>query len=131
MTMMVTVEDIFDIAMAREVYNEAGITGFWKGIIPTLIMVCNPSIQFMIYESSLKHLRAKRSSNKQGINNVTALEFSDNWLLAKTHKNIKASFFIGGLGKTGSNYVNIPLVGCQGEVTSSVLHDDAVFDMSC
>ncbi|KAJ6953197.1 hypothetical protein NC652_005024 [Populus alba x Populus x berolinensis] len=40
------------------VYIEAGITGFWKGIIPTLIMVCNPSIQFMIYESSSKHLRA-------------------------------------------------------------------------
>ncbi|XLU78189.1 hypothetical protein S245_001610 [Arachis hypogaea] len=34
-------------------------------------MVCNPSIQFMIYESSLKRLKA-RSAKKQG--GVTALE---------------------------------------------------------
>ncbi|THG12976.1 hypothetical protein TEA_026334 [Camellia sinensis var. sinensis] len=79
---------------AREVYNEAGITGFWKGIIPTLIMVCNPSIQFMIYESSLKHLRAKRSSNKQGINNVTALEV----------------FLLGALAKLGATMSTYPLL---------------------
>lgn len=36
--------------------------------------VCNPSIQFMIYESSLKYLRAKRTANKSGFKNVTALE---------------------------------------------------------
>ncbi|KAH7510813.1 hypothetical protein FEM48_ZijujUnG0085400 [Ziziphus jujuba var. spinosa] len=60
----------------REVFSEAGITGFWKGIIPTLIMVCNPSIQFMIYETSLKHLRAKRAANKWGSKRVTALEVS-------------------------------------------------------
>ncbi|KAG6468316.1 hypothetical protein ZIOFF_072992 [Zingiber officinale] len=58
----------------REVYNEAGIKGFWKGLIPTLIMVCNPSIQFMIYETSLKHLRKKRSGNGNGVKDVTALQ---------------------------------------------------------
>ena len=36
--------------------------------------VCNPSIQFMIYESSLKYLRAKRTANRSGFKNVTALE---------------------------------------------------------
>ncbi|KAK6137806.1 hypothetical protein DH2020_028447 [Rehmannia glutinosa] len=59
---------------ACEVYNESGIAGFWKGIIPTLIMVCNPSIQFMIYESLLKRLRTKRSAIKQGPTNIKAME---------------------------------------------------------
>ncbi|KAK4782184.1 hypothetical protein SAY86_016286 [Trapa natans] len=69
---------------AHEIYNETGITGFWKGIIPTLIMlycsneeplqVCNPSIQFMIYETSLKHLKAKRAAKKDGSKDVTAIE---------------------------------------------------------
>ncbi|XP_048432795.1 peroxisomal nicotinamide adenine dinucleotide carrier isoform X2 [Pyrus x bretschneideri] len=58
----------------HEVHTESGIAGFWKGIIPTLIMVCNPSIQFMIYESSLKHMKTKRAARKQGSKNVTALE---------------------------------------------------------
>ena len=36
--------------------------------------VCNPSIQFMIYETSLKRLQAKRTANKHGVKPVTALE---------------------------------------------------------
>ncbi|XP_059459899.1 peroxisomal nicotinamide adenine dinucleotide carrier-like [Corylus avellana] len=79
---------------AREVYTEAGITGFWKGIVPTLIMVCNPSIQFMIYESLLKHLRAKRAANKQGSKTVTALEV----------------FLSGALAKLGATVSTYPLL---------------------
>lgn len=79
---------------ACEVYREAGIVGFWKGIIPTLIMVCNPSIQFMIYESSLKHLRAKRAANKQGLTNVTALEV----------------FLLGAIAKLGATISTYPLL---------------------
>ncbi|KAI8549096.1 hypothetical protein RHMOL_Rhmol07G0324000 [Rhododendron molle] len=79
---------------AREVYNEAGIIGFWKGIIPTLIMVCNPSIQFMIYESSLKHLRAKRASSKKVTSNVSALEV----------------FLLGAVAKLGATVSTYPLL---------------------
>ncbi|RYQ86733.1 hypothetical protein Ahy_B10g106370 isoform A [Arachis hypogaea] len=79
------------IHAANEVYSEAGIVGFWKGVIPALIMVCNPSIQFMIYESSLKRLRA-RSSKKQG--NVTALEV----------------FLLGALAKLGATVSTYPLL---------------------
>ncbi|XP_042445997.1 peroxisomal nicotinamide adenine dinucleotide carrier-like isoform X2 [Zingiber officinale] len=78
----------------REVYNEAGIKGFWKGLIPTLIMVCNPSIQFMIYETSLKHLRKKRSGNGNGVKDVTALQV----------------FLLGALAKLGATVVTYPLL---------------------
>lgn len=74
-----------------EVYNESGIRGFWKGIIPTLIMVCNPSIQFMIYESSLKHLKSKRS---RAVKTVAALEV----------------FILGALAKLGSTVSTYPLL---------------------
>ncbi|KAG6648164.1 hypothetical protein I3843_07G126400 [Carya illinoinensis] len=79
---------------AREVYNEAGIAGFWKGIVPTLIMVCNPSIQFMIYESLLKHLRRKRAANKQGSKNITSLEV----------------FLSGAVAKLGATLATYPLL---------------------
>ena len=46
----------------QEVYGEAGVRGFWKGVLPTLIMVSNPSMQFMLYETMLKKLRKKRAS---------------------------------------------------------------------
>ncbi|KAF7808262.1 peroxisomal nicotinamide adenine dinucleotide carrier-like [Senna tora] len=79
---------------ANEIYSEAGINGFWKGVIPSLIMVCNPSIQFMIYESSLKHLRAKRSAKKQGNKSVSALEV----------------FLLGALAKLGATVSTYPLL---------------------
>ncbi|XP_061346992.1 peroxisomal nicotinamide adenine dinucleotide carrier-like [Gastrolobium bilobum] len=82
------------IQAVNEVYGEAGIIGFWKGVIPALIMVCNPSIQFMIYESTLKHIRAKRSAKKQGDTSVTALEV----------------FLVGALAKLGATVSTYPLL---------------------
>ncbi|XP_062101680.1 peroxisomal nicotinamide adenine dinucleotide carrier-like [Humulus lupulus] len=81
---------------AQEVYSEAGIRGFWKGIIPTLIMVCNPSIQFMIYETSLNRLKARgAASSKQGSNTTaTALE----------------TFLLGAVAKLGATVSTYPLL---------------------
>ncbi|CAA0829040.1 Peroxisomal nicotinamide adenine dinucleotide carrier, partial [Striga hermonthica] len=79
---------------ACEVYNESGIAGFWKGIIPTLIMVCNPSIQFMIYESLLKRLRTKKIANKRGSTNISAMEV----------------FLVGAVAKLGATVCTYPLL---------------------
>ncbi|XP_031487614.1 peroxisomal nicotinamide adenine dinucleotide carrier-like isoform X2 [Nymphaea colorata] len=79
----------------HEIYSEAGVPGFWKGIIPTLVMVCNPSIQFMIYETSLKYLKAKRQvSSKHQFKNVTALEV----------------FLLGAIAKLGATVSTYPLL---------------------
>jgi solute carrier family 25 (peroxisomal adenine nucleotide transporter), member 17 len=32
------------------VYNEEGVKGFYKGIVPSLILVSNPAVQFMVFE---------------------------------------------------------------------------------
>ncbi|XWS74847.1 hypothetical protein CRYUN_Cryun01aG0033100 [Craigia yunnanensis] len=77
----------------QELYGEAGFWGFWKGVFPTLIMVSNPSIQFMLYETMLKKLKKRRSLSKQGNNGVTALEI----------------FLLGALAKLGATVVTYPL----------------------
>lgn len=78
----------------KDLYNEAGIKGSWKGVIPGLIMVCNPSIQFMIYESLLKRLKAKRALNKHSLENVSAIEV----------------FLLGAIAKLGATVVTYPLL---------------------
>ncbi|KAG5239927.1 peroxisomal nicotinamide adenine dinucleotide carrier [Salix suchowensis] len=78
----------------QELYDEAGIWGFWKGVFPTLIMVSNPSIQFMLYETMLKKLKTKRALVKQGDTGVTALEI----------------FLLGALAKLGATVVTYPLL---------------------
>jgi adenine nucleotide transporter 17 len=36
--------------MIKQIYNEEGIKGFYKGLIPSIFMTANPVIQFIIYE---------------------------------------------------------------------------------
>ncbi|CAM6007262.1 unnamed protein product [Sphagnum balticum] len=78
----------------RELYDEAGILGLWKGVFPTLIMVCNPSIQFMIYESLLKHVTAKRAADKRGLKTVSSGEV----------------FLFGAIAKLGATVATYPLL---------------------
>ncbi|KAK4436541.1 Peroxisomal nicotinamide adenine dinucleotide carrier [Sesamum alatum] len=78
----------------QEVYDEAGVLGFWKGVFPTLIMVSNPSIQFMLYETLLKKLKKRRLSSSKGNNDVTALEI----------------FLLGALAKLGATVITYPLL---------------------
>ena len=37
-------------AAARQVMAESGLAGFWKGVLPSLIMVSNPAISYMLFE---------------------------------------------------------------------------------
>ncbi|TKY47517.1 Peroxisomal nicotinamide adenine dinucleotide carrier [Spatholobus suberectus] len=78
----------------QEIYDEAGIWGFWKGVLPTLIMVSNPSIQFMLYEAMLTKLRKRHALSHKGSNRVTALEI----------------FLLGALAKLGATVVTYPLL---------------------
>ncbi|GJN30760.1 hypothetical protein PR202_gb19096 [Eleusine coracana subsp. coracana] len=78
----------------REVYRESGLRGFWKGIVPTLIMVCNPSIQFMIYETLAKRLQSKRSGKQLAKKNITAMEV----------------FLLGAIAKLGATVITYPLL---------------------
>ncbi|KAG9453897.1 hypothetical protein H6P81_006801 [Aristolochia fimbriata] len=77
----------------QEVYDEAGVLGFWRGVLPTLIMVSNPSIQFMIYETLLKQLKGRRALGN-GTKSVTALEV----------------FLLGAVAKLGATVVTYPLL---------------------
>ncbi|KAI9329741.1 mitochondrial carrier domain-containing protein [Obelidium mucronatum] len=48
-----------------KIYKEEGITGFWKGIIPALILVINPIIQYTVFER-LKDIMQTRRTAKGG-----------------------------------------------------------------
>ncbi len=39
-----------NIGMIRKIYEEEGIGGFFKGIVPSLILTLNPVIQFTTYD---------------------------------------------------------------------------------
>ncbi|XP_022995988.1 peroxisomal nicotinamide adenine dinucleotide carrier-like isoform X1 [Cucurbita maxima] len=103
----------------QELYDEAGIRGFWKGVIPTLIMVSNPSIQFMLYETMLNKLKKQRALRKVG-SGVTALEVTFT-LTCNSHRHrvlttsqhiwlLVQIFLLGALAKLGATVVTYPLL---------------------
>lgn len=65
-------------------------------VVPLIVykQVCNPSIQFMIYESLLKHVTAKRAADKRGLKTVSSGEV----------------FLFGAIAKLGATVATYPLL---------------------
>ncbi|CAL0307606.1 unnamed protein product [Lupinus luteus] len=93
--------------VVQEVYQEAGVFGFWKGVLPTLIMVSNPSIQFMLYETILGKLKKRRVQSRNGSNAVTALEI----------------FLLGAVAKLGATVVTYPLLVVKARLQARQVKD--------
>lgn len=82
------------LATVSELYRDEGVLGFWKGVFPTLIMVCNPALQFALYEGMLARLTARRSRTALGVIPASATEV----------------FILGALAKLGATVVTYPLL---------------------
>ncbi|CAM0872419.1 unnamed protein product [Alopecurus aequalis] len=96
------------INVIQDLYKEAGVLGFWKGVIPALIMVSNPAIQFMLYEALLKKLKKRRASNLKGAQGLTALEI----------------FLLGAVAKLGATLVTYPLLVVKARLQAKHMIDD-------
>lgn len=96
------------INVIQDLYKEAGVLGFWKGVIPALIMVSNPAIQFMLYEALLKKLKNKRATNLKGAQGLTAIEI----------------FLLGAVAKLGATLVTYPLLVVKARLQAKHMIDD-------
>ncbi|KAG1680396.1 hypothetical protein FOA52_015487 [Chlamydomonas sp. UWO 241] len=43
-------------SVMSEIYEESGLGGFWAGLLPALVLVANPAVQYMLYEQLLSLL---------------------------------------------------------------------------
>ena len=46
---------------AAAVWDESGPAGFWRGVVPSLMMVSNPALQYAFYESAGDAFRRRRA----------------------------------------------------------------------
>mmetsp|Transcript_30828 Transcript_30828/g.60153 ORF Transcript_30828/g.60153 Transcript_30828/m.60153 type:complete len:326 (+) Transcript_30828:18-995(+) len=60
--------------------NEEGVSALWKGVWPSLVLVSNPSIQFVVYENLKRPMLAKAAKRGTGI---TPVEFFAMGAIAK------------------------------------------------
>jgi len=65
-----------------------GVSGLWSGMLPSLLLVSNPAIQFMVYEAIKRNLQAVYDSKE-----LSSLTY----------------FCIGALAKTAATFATYPL----------------------
>ncbi|CAI5704056.1 unnamed protein product [Peronospora effusa] len=62
--------------IAKEIYAEDGLMSFWKGFIPSLVLVSNPSINYTIFDKLKLQLQHSKmaAGNAKRVSSLTALE---------------------------------------------------------
>lgn len=68
-----------------DVFQKEGVKGLWSGTLPSLLLVSNPAIQFMVYEALKRRL------------------------LSRGQFDIYAAFFVGAIAKAVATTVTYPL----------------------
>jgi adenine nucleotide transporter 17 len=109
--------------VARKIHSEGGLVGLWRGLVPSLVMVLNPTIQFVLYERLVARLLALRGGGKGSKNTLGAGDI----------------FLLTAVAKLGSTLVTYPLLliksrlqaaskSDSGTQYTGVLHDQSTID---
>ena len=54
------------LGVARDIIREGGVPALWRGVAPSLIMVFNPTVNYMLYEWLVAKLTARRAAKSVG-----------------------------------------------------------------
>lgn len=57
------------LEVTLDLFRDEGLSAFWKGLTPALVMVMNPTLQYMLYESMTA--RVLRSRRERRLNKAT------------------------------------------------------------
>eukprot|EP00644_Phytophthora_capsici_P007437 jgi/Phyca11/546485/estExt2_Genewise1Plus.C_PHYCAscaffold_210238 len=82
--------------IAKEIYAEDGLMSFWKGFIPSLVLVSNPSINYTIFDKLKLQLQHSKmaASNAKRVSSLTALE----------------AFILAAIAKAVATIVTYPII---------------------
>lgn len=104
------------LAIAQQIFEHDGITGFWKGVLPSLVMVCNPTVQYVLFEWLLARVRdARVKAGRKGA------------AVAPTGGQV---FLIGALAKLGATVMTYPLLLVKSRLMSQSKIDSAEMQYS-
>ncbi|GAB5369085.1 hypothetical protein AAMO2058_001375000 [Amorphochlora amoebiformis] len=81
----------------RKIYKDEGLAGLWSGVIPSLWLVSNPSVQFVVYER-IRYLMDKYASSRG--RRITPIEF----------------FVLGAIAKAAATIATYPLQLAQSKL---------------
>ncbi|GAX85544.1 hypothetical protein CEUSTIGMA_g12959.t1 [Chlamydomonas eustigma] len=87
--------------VAKQVFKDFGIPGFWKGLAPSLVMVLNPTMQYILYEWLTARLLESRGARSSASTKKTP---------TAPRLNTSDVFLLTALAKIGSTLCTYPLL---------------------
>jgi adenine nucleotide transporter 17 len=111
------------LSVVRQMYADQGLGGFFKGLAPSMIMVINPTIQYILYESLVaralewqRNSRAARGQLRHGAGAAAAAPQRHAGAAAAGSKGGGMAlgaldiFVLSALAKIGATLVTYPLL---------------------
>ncbi|KAI8464638.1 MAG: mitochondrial carrier domain-containing protein [Monoraphidium minutum] len=95
------------LGVCREVWDQDGPGGFWRGLLPSLILVVNPAVQYALFEAGMARAAAAKARRAARRPNLR-----DGRLLAPRGAKLGPGevFLIGALAKIGATIVTYPMI---------------------
>ena len=93
-------------SIIREIYAQDGITGFWAGYAPTVILSINPSITYFLFETMKKSIVARQAQALARSNSNP----SKSLLAAAASLTSIQIFFISAFSKAIASFLTYPLI---------------------
>ena len=108
------------VGVARELYNEGGLRALWRGVAPSLVMVSNPTFNYMFFEwISAKMVLAKsRRGSGGGLKTLPPPT-------ATTKLGAGEVFVASALAKLGATLVTYPILLVKARLQSANAHTTA------
>lgn len=123
------------LAVAKQVYKDHGVSGFFKGLMPSMVMVVNPTIQYIIYESLVAHaLDLRKVSSRQASKPNQQGRQMAAGAAAAAVKGLPLSwldiFVLSALAKIGATLVTYPLLVVKNRLQAINRHTEAEMQYS-
>ncbi|KAG0266739.1 hypothetical protein BG011_001198 [Mortierella polycephala] len=91
-------------SIIKDIYRQDGITGFWAGYAPTVILSINPSITYFLFETIKKMIIERQTKAVAGTNASKSI------LAAAASLTSLQIFFISASSKAIASFLTYPLI---------------------
>jgi hypothetical protein len=108
-------------SIIREIYAQDGITGFWAGYAPTVILSINPSITYFLFETIKKTILARQLKAAH----AGSASPSKSVLAAAASLTSLQIFFISACSKAIASFLTYPLILTKTKLQTKVRDNDS------
>lgn len=108
-------------SIIREIYAQDGITGFWAGYAPTVILSINPAITYFLFETIKKSILARQLKAAH----AGSVSPSKSILAAAASLTSLQIFFISACSKAIASFLTYPLILTKTKLQTKVQDNDS------